>query len=193
MPTETDKLTESVDLNTTDRAKAMQEAPPMRQSIWSTKQRLVRLLWGTIGKVIWLLAPSCRSSVLRWFGASVGKRCSFSGTVEITIPWNLTAGDDCHIGDHVILYSLGQITLGNSVRIDTRAHLCAGTHDMRDTTFPLLRPPIVVGNGTYIGVDAYVAPDVTIGSNCTIWPRASVYRNVEDNAELSGNPARPVE
>ena len=101
-------------------------------------------------------------------------------------------GDYCHVGNNVILYSLGEITLGNNVKIDTRAHLCAGSHDMRDTTFPLIRPPITIGNNSFIGVDAYIGPNVCLGENISVHPRASVYKSFDSNIELLGNPARPV-
>ena len=173
-------------------SKAMEATPPTRRTIWTPIELFVRIIWGTVARVIWIVLPPCRSLLLRLFGAKVGSGCKFARTVKIISPWNLSIGKNCRFADDVILYSLGPIRIGDDVRIDTRAHLCAGTHDMKDTTFPLLRPPIVVGSGTFIGIDAYIAPDVSVGSNCIIWPRSSVFKNCDDNAELSGNPARSV-
>ena len=172
---------------------AMEEAPPQRRTVWTTKQKLVRLAWGTIGKLFWICLPCTRSLILRFFGAQIGRNCTFARTVEIIVPWNLKMGDNCHISERAILYTLGTITLGNNVRVDTRAHLCAGSHDMRDTTFPLTKPPISIGADSFIGVDAYIAPNVTLGSNTVVHPRASIYRNFDGNCELQGNPARVVE
>jgi len=173
-------------------SKAMEAAPPTRRTVWSPIELLIRIIWSTFARIIWVLFPPLRSFLLRLFGAKIGSKCKFARTVDIIIPWNLKIGNNCRFAEDVILYSLGPITIGDDVRIDTRAHLCAGTHDMKDTTFPLLRPPIVVGSGTFIGIDSYIAPNVQVGSNCTIWPRTSVFKNVDDNAELSGNPARAV-
>lgn len=170
----------------------MVSAPPERRTVWTRKQQIIRLLWGTIGRLVWTLFPRARSSVLRFFGAKIGKRCTFAKSVEVTIPWNLSLGDDCHVAEHAILYTLGTIDLGHRVRIDTRAHLCAGTHDMRDTTFPLLRPPIVIGDDSYIGVDAYIAPDVMLGVGVIVHPRASVYKSFDGEVELQGNPAQVI-
>jgi putative colanic acid biosynthesis acetyltransferase WcaF len=169
---------------------AMEAAPPKRRTVWTSKQRIIRLMWGTIGKAVWTICPCLRSWILRRFGATIGSNCEFARNIEITIPWNLTMGDHCKVAEHAILYNLGTITLGNNVRIDTRAHLCAGTHDMRDTTFPLLRPPITVHDDSYIGVDAYIAPDVTLGPNTTVYARASVYKSSNGNVALQGNPAK---
>jgi len=175
------------------RTTAMEEAPPLRRTAWPIVQLFLRVLWGTFGWLLWMVFPFCRPFLLRVFGAKVGKGCTFARTVQITIPWNLVIGNDCHFADHCILYALGTITLGNQVRVDTRAHLCAGSHDMKDTTFPLVRPPITVGDNSFIGVDAYIAPSVVLGSNVIVYPRASVYRSFGDSSELLGNPARIIE
>ena len=82
--------------------------------------------------------------------------------------------------------------MGDRVRVDTRAHLCAGSHDMRDTTFPLTRSPITVGSDSYIGVDAYIAPSVLLAAHTIVHPRASVYSNFDQPVELQGNPARAI-
>lgn len=171
---------------------AMKADPLPLQSPWSPMQQLIRLVWGTAGRLIWILVPSGRSTLLRCFGATVGQRCRFARSVEVTIPWHLRMGDDCSVAEHAILYGLGLITLGDRVRIDTRAHLCAGSHDMRDTRFPLTRPPITVGADSFIGIDAFIAPGVTLGAGCIVHPRASVYRDVPDGVELRGNPAKAV-
>ena len=174
------------------RTVAMEKAPPRRRTAWPIVHLFFRVIWGTIGLLMWTFCPRCRPLILRLFGAKIGKNCSFARTVKITIPWNLVIGQDCHFAEHCILYALGTITLGDRVRVDTRAHLCAGSHDMKDTTFPLVRSPITIGGGSFIGVDAYVAPGVILGSNTIVHPRASVYGDFEGSGELQGNPARVI-
>jgi len=166
--------------------------PPLRRSAWTTGQRLLRLLWATLGRVGWLLLPSLRPVLIRLFGGTVGHNCRFAASAEVTIPWNVTIGDNVEVGERVILYSLGMITIGDNVTIDYRAHLCAGSHDMTDPRFPLTRPPITIGAGSFIGLDAYVGPGVVLGRGCRLWPRASVHRDYPDGSLLKGNPARPV-
>lgn len=165
---------------------------PLRRSAWTLKQKVVRLAWGTFGRLLWVLLPGTRAAVLRCFGGTVGKNCSFARNVAIAIPWNVHLSDNVEIGQRAILYSLGVITIGDNVVIDDFAHLCAGTHDITDSRFPLLTPPITIGPGTFIGIDAYIGPDVTIGANCKIWPRSSVHASCGDNLELHGNPAKTI-
>lgn len=167
--------------------------PPARRSVWTTKQKLVRVLWGTVGRILWMLLPAARPAILRAFGARVGRGCRFAADVEIAIPWNLDVGDDVTVETGTILYALGPITVGGGSVLDVRSHLCAGTHDMRDSRFPLLRPPVAIGRRCLVGVDAYVGPDVVLGDDVRVWPRASVYRSFEGPGELAGTPAKPVE
>lgn len=163
--------------------------PPARRSTWTSRQKLVRVAWGVLGRPLWVLLPGARSGLLRWFGARVGAECRFGRDVAITIPWTLDIGDGVEVADRAILYSLGPIRIGDRTRIDVRAHLCAGTHDMNDSRFPLLRPPIEIGADCVIGLDAYVGPDVVLGDGVTVAPRASVFRSFAGPGTLAGTPA----
>ena len=166
--------------------------PPERQSMWTFRQKLLRLLWGTVGRALWVCAGRLRPWLIRRFGGRAGPGCRFARSVSLTIPWHLDAGRNVEVGRDVILHSIGLITLGDNVVIDDLAHLCAGIHDYSDSRFPVVPLSIVVGSGTFIGMDAFVGGDVTLGAGCRVWPRASVYRDVGDGVELRGNPARPV-
>lgn len=166
---------------------------PLRQSTWTAAQNLRRVLWATLARPVWALLPSLRPALIRLFGGRVGQRCRFARRVDIAIPWNLTLGDEVEVSDGAILYGLGPITIGNRVVLDVAAHLCAGTHDMNEPTFPLLTQPITIGDDTLIGLDAFVGPGVTLGARCRVWPRASVYKSFPDHSILRGNPARAVE
>lgn len=164
---------------------------PIRHTAWTTRQNIARALWMGL-RPIWKYFASLRVPMLRLFGAKVGRNCRFASTAEVTIPWNLRVGDDCDVGHRVLLYNLGVITLGDGVVIDYHAHLCAGTHDFTDPRFPLLTPPITVGPRTFIGIDTYLAPGVSLGADCRVWPRSSVYKSFPDSTVIQGNPARAV-
>lgn len=167
--------------------------PPARRSVWTPKQKLIRVVWTVIARPFWIFFPGLRAPLLRLFGGTAGPRCRFGRNVEITIPWHIRCGSDVTVGDRVILYSLGVITLEDGVSIDYRAHICAGTHDMTDSTFPLLRPPITIGAGSFVGLDAYIGPGVRLGRDCRVWPRTSVYKSAPANTHLAGSPGRPVD
>ena len=145
-----------------------------------------------LGGALWRLLPPFRSQLLRFFGATIGARCSFASSVRIDVPWNLNIGDDVQVRDHAILYALGPITIGERSIIDRYAHLCAGSHDFTDPRFPLTRPPITLGKRCLVGLDAYIGPGVTLGDNAAVHPRASVHRDFPSDSNLAGNPAREL-
>lgn len=165
---------------------------PARRSVWTTREKVVRMVWATVGRLAWVCVPRARGALLRAFGGSAGRGCELARSVEILIPWNVHLGSGVRVGERVILYGLGPIRIGDGTVIDYRAHLCAGTHDMSDSRFPLVKPPITVGRGCFIGLDAYVGPEVVLGDGCVVWPRAAVFKSQPAGAEVRGNPARPV-
>ncbi len=164
--------------------------PPARRSVWTTREKAVRVLWGTIGRLCWAIAPGARPALLRLFGGRVGANCRLARSVQIAIPWNVRLGSGVRVGERVILYGLGPITIGDGSVLDYRAHICAGTHDMTDSRFPLIKPPITIGARCFIGIDAYIGPDVVLGDDSRVWPRASVYRSFPAGSSLRGNPAK---
>jgi putative colanic acid biosynthesis acetyltransferase WcaF len=133
-----------------------------------------------------------RRLLLTLFGARLGKGVRIRPTALIEIPWNLELGDNVVIGDYAILYSLGKITIGRATTISQYAHLCAGTHDYTTRRFPLLKPPIVIGEEVWIAADAFVGPGVTIGDRAVVGARATVVGNVPADQVIVGPGARIV-
>ncbi|MEL7240270.1 MAG: WcaF family extracellular polysaccharide biosynthesis acetyltransferase, partial [Planctomycetota bacterium] len=165
-------------------------------SPWTLKQKILRVLWMFTSKLLFRTSfhnlYGWRRMLLRLFGARIGKDVRIRPTTHVEIPWNITIGDGTVVGDHAILYSLGHITVGRRSVISQYAHLCAGTHDYFDRTFPLLRPPITIGDNVWVAADAFVGPDVEIGDNSVIGARSSVFKKIPANVIAAGNPARPL-
>jgi putative colanic acid biosynthesis acetyltransferase WcaF len=154
---------------------------------------MIRALWGTLGRAIWITCPGARASTLRLFGGRVGRGVQLAKNVDIVVPWNISLGDGVVVENDAVLYSLGEIKVGDRCVIDSKAHLCAGTHDMTDPLFPLIKPPITLEPDCYVGFDAYIGPDVVLGEGTVVHARASVYRSTDPGTEWRGNPAKPVE
>ncbi|HQY87297.1 MAG TPA: WcaF family extracellular polysaccharide biosynthesis acetyltransferase, partial [Tepidisphaeraceae bacterium] len=165
-------------------------------SPWSLKDNVMRVLWMIVQ--LTLFRPSFhnwygwRRFLLKLFGAKIGRGVRIRPTVKVEIPWNLEIGDNSIVGDYAILYSLGKITLGKRVIISQYAHLCAGTHDYRYKSFPLIRPPITVGDEAWIAADAFVGPNVTIGKRAVLGARASAFRDIAPEMIAAGSPAREI-
>jgi putative colanic acid biosynthesis acetyltransferase WcaF len=163
-------------------------------SPWNPMENFKRALWMIVRASLFRLSfhnwYGWRRLLLELFGAKIGKGVRIRPTTLIEIPWNLEIGDNVIIGDYAILYSLGKITIGRAATISQYAHLCAGTHDFTTRRFPLLRPPIVIGEEVWIAADAFVGPGVTVGDRAVVGARATVVGDVPPDQVIVGPSAR---
>ncbi len=162
---------------------------------WTRREQIGRILW-TLIHPLFAFSPrpfwAWRRLLLRVFGASIGSNVHVYPSARITIPWNLRLEDDCAIGDRAILYALGPIVVAQRVTISQGAHLCAGSHDWRRPDMPLLKLPISIGADTWICADAFIGPNVDIGSEVIVGARAVAMHDVSDNSIVRGNPAEKI-
>jgi len=165
-------------------------------SPWSFREKLARVVWMMVGKPVFRLSfhnwYRFRATWLRLFGARIGKGVAIRPSVNIEIPWMLHIDDQAAVGDHAILYSLGEIRIGKRAIISQYTHLCAGTHDYNDHRFTLVRKGITVGDDVWVGADVFIGPGVSVGRLAVIGARSSVYRDTPGGKVSVGNPARPV-
>jgi len=163
---------------------------------WTRREQVGRVLWA-LAAPLFRLSPrpfwGWRRGMLRLFGARVGRDVHVYPTVRIAIPWNLTLGDGCAVGDYAILYALGPITLGPGATVSQYAHLCAGSHDWRDPAMPLTKPPIVLGADVWVCADAFVGPGVTVGEGAILAARTVLTKHVDPHSIVAGNPARQID
>ena len=170
------------------------QAVKHQPSSWPLRDKVRRAVWMFVRAL--LFRPSFhnwygwRRLILRAMGARLAKSARVRPTCHIEIPWNVEIGEDTIVGDYSILYSLGKIRIGSLVVISQYAHLCAGTHDHTDPTFPLLTPPITVEDGAWVAADAFIGPGVTVGARAVVAARATVVKDVPPDEIWGGNPAR---
>lgn len=160
---------------------------------YSRTEIIKRILW-TPGKLFFRLTPrtafGLRNFILQIYGAKIGEKVHIYNSVHIYFPWNLEIGDYSSIGEYGFIYNLGKITIGESVTISQRAHLCAGTHDYRYSHMPLLKPAIEIKDKAWICADAYVGPGCNVGEGSIVGARAVVSKNVNNWDIVAGNPAK---
>jgi putative colanic acid biosynthesis acetyltransferase WcaF len=129
---------------------------------------------------------------LRRFGANIAPNVHLHPTVRIAIPWNLSIGEFSAVGDRVILYNLGRVTIGSRCTVSQGAHLCAGTHDHRKKDFRLVKAPIIFGDDVWVCADAFIGPGVSLGDMSIVAARGVVMRDIGAREIVAGNPARRV-
>jgi putative colanic acid biosynthesis acetyltransferase WcaF len=82
-------------------------------------------LWWLVQSLFFKNSPQFlygfRRFLLRLFGAKIGKKVIIRPTVRITYPWKVVIGDFSWIGDDVVLYSLGEIEIGENVVISQKS------------------------------------------------------------------------
>ncbi len=165
-------------------------------SPWTFKEKVGRAIWMLVGRPIFRLSfhnwYGFRRQLLRFFGAKVARGVRLRPSVNIEVPWNIILEEDVTVGDQAILYSLGTIHIGARTIVSQYAHLCAGTHDHTDRRFPLIRDPIHIESDAWIGADAYVGPNVTVGRLSVLGARSSAYKDLEPQMVYVGNPAKPI-
>lgn len=166
-----------------------------RETKWTQGELACRMAW-RLASPFFHLSPrqlwGWRRFLLRCFGAQIGNEVHVYPSVRVAIPWNLKIGDYSAVGDDARLYSLGAITIGSRVTVSQGAHLCAGTHDWRDPSMPLLKIPIQIGDDAWICADAYVGPGATIGAGAIVGARAVAIKDVTAGTIVAGNPAREI-
>lgn len=162
-----------------------------RQRSWSQRERAGRIAWG-LCQPLFRFSPrplwGWRAWLLRLFGARIGKEVHIHPTVRITIPWNLSVGDQVAVGDRAILYALGQIDIGPRATVSQNTHLCAGTHDWRDPVRPLRKLPIHIGADAWVCADAFVGAGVRIGAGAILGARAVAMLDLPADHIGTGNP-----
>lgn len=162
---------------------------------WSRKILFLRVLWA-LARPIFAFTPrplwGVRNSLLRLFGAKVGRNVHIFPSARISMPWNIEIGDCVAVGDRVNLYALGLIHIGARATVSQGAHLCSATHDINQPSRPLITLPVTIGEDSWVCADAFISPGVTVGGGAIIGARAVVVKDVPINAIVGGNPARLI-
>lgn len=153
-------------------------------------------LWWLVQSTVFGFSPQFmygfRRFLLRLFGARVGKGVLIRPSARITYPWKVSIGDRAWVGDDAVLYSLGEITIGEDSVVSQKCYLCAAGHDYTKPGFDIYAEKVVVGRQVWIATDVFVAPGVEIGDGAVIGARSSVFGDLPPYMVCYGSPAKPV-
>jgi len=161
----------------------------IRRAVWNAVATFLFRPFGTKLFRYW------RLFLLRLFGAKVSRNAEVYASVKIWAPWNLKMEAGSCLGPHVICYNQAMVTLEKNVTVSQYAYLCNAGHDTSETNNAksgLLVAPIVIHKGAWIGTRAYIGMGVEIGENAIVGATASVYKDVEPNSIVGGNPAKEI-
>ena len=154
---------------------------------------LKEALWLIVSRVLFQWCPfpfsALKRSVLRMFGATIGRGVIIKPDVKITFPWKLTVGDHAWLGEESWLLNLAPITIEANVCISQRAFLCTGNHNYRSPTFDLITRPIHICAGAWVGAATFVGPGVNIGTHAVLTAGSVATKDLEPGGIYQGNPA----
>lgn len=131
-----------------------------------------------------------RRFILRSFGAKIGKKVIIRPSAQITYPWKVSIGDYSWIGDNVVLYSLGSITIGCNSVISQRSYLCTGSHNYTKSDFPIYAKEIIIKDNCWLATDVFVSPGITINEGTIVGARSTVLNNLDSYSVYVGLPAK---
>ncbi len=154
------------------------------------------LLWHLFSALFFLNHLSASSalkvSLLRMFGAKVGKGVVIKQGVRIKYPWLLEIGDHVWIGELVWIENHSKVKIGNNACISQGAMLLCGNHDYSKPTFDLMVGEIILEDGVWIGAKALVCLGVTCYSHSVLSVCSVASKNLEAYSIYRGNPAVKV-
>jgi putative colanic acid biosynthesis acetyltransferase WcaF len=128
----------------------------------------------------WWVPASWRASILRAFGAEIGRGVLIRHDVTIHWPWKLAIGDHSWIGQGAWILNLEPVRIGHDTCISQGVLLCTGSHQRDSPSFEFDNAPIEVGNDVWIAVRATVLRGVHIGDSAVIGACALVTRDVAE-------------
>jgi len=164
-----------------------------------TKRELVeRELWSLVEATVFRWSfRSChtfRARLLKWFGADIPRpdQVVIFPSARIVFPRKLRLAPRSMVAPRVRLYNLAPVSLEYGANLSQDCHLCAGTHDYRRWSMPLVARPITIGANAWLGAEVFVGPGVTVGELCVVGARSVVVKDLPPRQVCVGNPCRPV-
>lgn len=168
----------------------------LRRSPHGRGNQLGRVLWHVVYCLLFRPSPRVlhgwRRTLLRCFGARVGKKVRTFPNIKVWAPWNLQLGNYSCIGDGVDCYCVGKLVIGDYVTVSQYSILCTATHDHAYLHCPLRVGSVIIEPYAWICAQAMIMPDVTVGEGTVVGARSTVLRNLPPWKVAVGTPCRVV-
>ncbi len=117
---------------------------------------------------------------------------------DVKLTPNLSIGNNCYIGRFAMFACMNEICIGNDVMISDRVYIgdCNHGYSLRDLPikdqYMFSNGPVSIGDGSWLGINVAVMPNVRIGKGCVIGANSVVTQDVPDYHIVAGAPARVI-
>lgn len=122
----------------------------------------------------------------------IGKHSEANMGLYLFAPKNIVIGEYTHINKDCFIDGRGGCTIGNNVSISHRVSIVTGSHDSNNRFFAERHLPIVINDYAWIGVNATILQNVTIGEGAVVAAGAVVTKDVPPFAIVGGVPAKVI-
>ena len=139
-----------------------------------------------------LMLDSFRNGALSALGVSVDSTADISRNAFFRGP-GPRVGARSYIGDLCVIDR--NVTIGSDVALAPRVSIMTFTHAIGGSLKrwgPHTVAPVVIGDGSWVGMDVVICPGVTIGTGCVIAAGAVVIEDTDPNWLYAGIPARRI-
>tara|TARA_B110000902_G_C14194641_1_gene545444 strand:- start:712 stop:1212 length:501 start_codon:yes stop_codon:yes gene_type:complete len=124
----------------------------------------------------------------------------FNGTdIRLYGNGNIFLGENSYVGTNCTMQSCDdcQIIVGKNCQISHNVRIYTSSADPnQDFTKSKIKPSIkgdvLIGDGVWIGANAFINPGIRIGSNTVIGANSVVTKNLEANSIYGGVPAKLI-
>lgn len=162
--------------------------------------KIKRGLWNVVSLLLFRTLPTklfwwWRWLLLRLFGAKVDFRAHIYSSAKVWAPWNLKMESGSCLGPNTICYNQAVVTLGENVTVSQYAYLCTAGHKTDEPLSAakgLIIAPISIYHSAWVGTRAFIGMGVEIGDHAIVGATASVYKDVDPNTIVGGNPAKVI-
>jgi putative colanic acid biosynthesis acetyltransferase WcaF len=139
----------------------------------------------------WIPGARHRRTILRIFGAKLGKGVNIKPGVKIKMPWRLEVGDYSWVGEDVWIDNMAPVTIGNHCCLSQSVYLCTGSHDWQAPGFDLITGPITICDKAWLGAKSMIGPGVTVGEGAVLTLGSVATKDLQPWWIHRGNPAVP--
>lgn len=131
------------------------------------------------------VSSSVRASVLRAFGARIGRGVILRPRMRVKFPWKLRIGDRSWIGEGVWIHNQDQVDIGADVVLSQDTLVTTGSHRHR-VDMGLITRPVVIEDGAWITSRCVVLGGTHVGRSALARPLTVLSGEVPANAIVSG-------
>jgi acetyltransferase-like isoleucine patch superfamily enzyme len=143
-----------------------------------------------------------RGGLYRLIGLDVGRGAYLMGNLDLTggspsFYSRLHIGPGASVATHVTINLDAEVHLGSSVSLGPFVKIYTGTHPIGPGSVrrlaEVVAKPVVIEDGSWIGLGAMILPGVTIGRGSIVAAGAVVDSDVAPNSHVVGNPAQVIQ